>query len=326
MDYKSLPMPKTRLTGKKCKFIIDEVTTPIRSKPKNRKASVEVIADTEIPIGWTSPSASTKKKTHTLRTLVCDLHLVEFNASTPFEREKIDVDQLVWSEYHAALFDQVMVLFKGGSCAFEKRVQFGDMVKLKRVKFGGAVGIICTLKCSTLLFKFENREMRNKWYNQLVKLRRTSMSGASPKPRIPKRRTERGLSVSFSGGSSSRRSSKPSSSGSRSSRRSSRGSKYVESTYERAYTDFEEDFDDVFEDASNDDTATNNQLNGAACSDISARRSRIQSCPNSNELDRSRMSTPGFRSLRFKKKSIESQNPKRKNFFKTVLKKFKLSK
>ena len=109
MDYKSLPMPKTRLTGKKCKFIIDEVTTPIRSKPKNRKASVEVIADTEIPIGWTSPSASTKKKTHTLRTLVCDLHLVEFNASTPFEREKIDVDQLVWSEYHAALFDQVMV-------------------------------------------------------------------------------------------------------------------------------------------------------------------------------------------------------------------------
>ena len=324
MDYKSLPMPKTRLTGKKCKFIIDEVTTPIRSKPKNRKASVEVIADTEIPIGWTSPSASAKKKTtHTLRTLVCDLHLVEFNASTPFEREKIDVDQLTWSEYHAALFDQVMVLFKGGSCAFEKRVQFGDMVKLKRVKFGGAVGIICTLKCSTLLFKFENREMRNKWYNQLVKLRRTSISGGSPKLRIPKRRPERGLSVSFSGGSSSRRSSKPSSSG-----RSSRGSKYEESTYERAYTDFEEDFDDVFEDASvTNDTATQNQFNGTACNDISARRSRIQSCPTSNELDRSRMSTPGFRSLRFKKKSpIDSQNPKRKNFFKAVLKKFKLSK
>ena len=317
MDYKSLPRP--RMTGKKCKFIIDEVTTPIRSKPKNRKASVEVIADTEIPIGWTSPSASTKKKTtHTLRTLVCDLHLVEFNAQTPFEREKIDVDQLTWSEYHAALFDQVMVLFKGGSCAFEKRVQFGDMVKLKRVKFGGAVGIICTLKCSTLLFKFENREMRNKWYNQLVKLRRNSMSGASPvRPRIPKRRTERGLSVSFSGGSSSRSSKPRSSSG-----RSSRGSKYEESTYERAYTDFEEDFDDVFESAT-DDTATQNTV----VADISARRSRIQSCPTSNELDRSRMSTPGFRSLRFKKKSIESsQNPKRKNFFKTVLKKFKLAK
>lgn len=315
MDYKSLPMPKTRLTGKKCKFIIDEVTTPIRSKPKNRKASVEVIADTEIPIGWTSPSASAKK-THsrTLRTLVCDLHLVEFNASTPFEREKIDVDQLVWSEYHAALFEQVMVLFKGGSCAFEKRVQFGDMVKLKRVKYGSAAGIICTLKCSTLLFKFENREMRNKWYNQLVKLRRTSISNGSPKHRIPKRAPiERGLSVSFSGGSSSRRSSK----------RSSRGSKYEESTYERAYTDFEEDFDDVFEDPSESDaTATNpnNQTN-----DISARRSRIQSCPTSNELDRSRMSTPGFRSLRFKKKSME-QNPKRKNFFRAVLKKFKLSK
>ena len=311
MDYKSLPMPKTRLTGKKCKFIIDEVTTPIRSKPKNRKASVEVIADIEIPVGWVSPSASAKKTTahsRTLRTLVCDLHLVEFNASTPFEREKIDVDQLIWSEYHAALFEQVMVLFKGGSCAFEKRVQFGDMVKLKRVKFGGAVGIICTLKCSTLLFKFENREMRNKWYNQLVKLRRTSISNSSPKTRLPRRSpTERGLSVSFSGGSSSRRSSK----------RSSRGSKYEESTYERAYTDFEEDFDDVFDDAPTDAPSNN---------DISARRSRIQSCPTSNELDRSRMSTPGFRSLRFKKKSSIDQNPKRKNFFRAVLKKFKLSK
>ena len=134
------------------------------------------------------------------------------------------------------------------------------------------------------------------------------MSNSSPKTRLPRRSpTERGLSVSFSGGSSSRRSSK----------RSSRGSKYEESTYERAYTDFEEDFDDVFDDAPTDAPSNN---------DISARRSRIQSCPTSNELDRSRMSTPGFRSLRFKKKSSIDQNPKRKNFFRAVLKKFKLSK
>ena len=153
------------------------VLTPL--KQGRRKASVEVISDDKIPTVRSPTQARRPEKsrlrTKRVKTLVSEIYRIDLGNN--YKREEVDLNLVDWKLFHGALFETAIIFFKGSNCEFESRIQLADVRNAKRVKLGGQVGLMIALRSSghVVVLRFTRRSTRNGWYNQITKLRKTSV-------------------------------------------------------------------------------------------------------------------------------------------------------
>ena len=153
------------------------VLTPL--KQGRRKASVEVIGDDKIPTIRSPTQArrpeKSKLRTKRVKTLVSEIYRIDLGNN--YKREEVDLNLVDWKLFHGALFETAIIFFKGSNCEFDSRIQLADVRNAKRVKLGAQVGLMITLRSSghVVVLRFSRRSTRNGWYNQISKLRKTSV-------------------------------------------------------------------------------------------------------------------------------------------------------
>merc|ERR1711935_788746 len=173
--FSTMPTKSTR----KMRRVDDQlVLTPL--KQGKRKASVEVIGDDKIPATPSMPQRiktveKSKLRTKRVKTQVSELYRIDLG--TKYCRDDVDWNEVDWKLFHGALFETAIIFFKGADCQFDSRIQVNDVRQAKRVKLDGQVGLMLTLRSSgaVVVLRFTRRSTRNGWYNQISKLRKSSV-------------------------------------------------------------------------------------------------------------------------------------------------------
>jgi len=91
-------------------------------------------------------------------------------------KEDINIEELEWTQFHIAIFENILVFFEGSDCRFESRIELGSIKSIKRIRIKKKVGLIVVLmnKPVSIILRFRNRNIRQQWYTQLTRKNTTN--------------------------------------------------------------------------------------------------------------------------------------------------------